>query len=254
MKTNLDDRLKSWTSSHAPSDEHLLALTQRITHEARQVRHEAHQAELSAISGWGKLAYAGLGAALTCLVFVLAGSLLLSRTAREGSQLTTLAGISSEQLAAQGRLFREMNRMFTEGLRWVAQSDGEVGIGLDTESGLAGREAAPLLVRVTVLARADGATDWHQAWSADMMVRDQDVVEVAPDPRSHNKLTVWVYALEDGKLAVDTRVALNLPVTLESRLNTVVARGLPTEIASTRVGGAEYRIFQTVDVVKPTRS
>jgi hypothetical protein len=256
MKTNLDDRLMQWASFKAPSRKHVAELTRRITREARYARHEVQAVveKPGSVPGWSKLAYAGLGAGVTCLVLVLAGLVFLPRRNPEENGFTALVGISAEQRASQGRLFSEMNRMFTEGLRWVVQSGGEVGIGLDTVPVARERDTPPLLVRVTVLARSEGETTWRQAWSADMMVHDQDIVEVAPDPRSNNTLAVWVYALEDGKLAVDTQVALTLPVALTSRLNTVVTRGLPTEIAATRTRGVEYRIFQTVDTVNASRS
>lgn len=259
MKNDPDAILARWAAARSATPEHLDTLTRRITNEARRRRLESVVGayERQPVSLWGKLAYSGLGAAVTAAVFllVLGWPNLSPKAVRDPDHGVDLAGISIMQLAANRQLFGEMQRLFSDGLRWVAQSDGDVGIGVeDAPRQNSSAKAVPMLVKVTVLSRKSGEQGWHQAWSADMLVHGQDLVEVVLDRRSDNKLTLWVYPLDDGKLAVDTSVSLQLPVPLVSRINAVVARGQPAEIATLHSGDTEYRVFQTVEFVNPNRT
>jgi hypothetical protein len=49
-----------------------------------------------------------------------------------------------------------------------------------------------------------------------------------------NRLAIWLCPLEDGKVAVDTEVALEVPVKVGGRLGTVVSQGVPTEVITLR--------------------
>lgn len=250
----LDNTLRQWAAAKKPAPEHMDMLIRRIGQETRRKRHEERFAEIwnEPVSIWYKLSYAGLGAvaaAAVCLVILRAPTPAV-RPAIGQADIACLAGISSQQLQSNTQLFSEMKRLFSDGLRWIAQSDGEVGIGMETRPNEVAAASAPMLVKVAVLSRKTGDTAWRQAWNADMILHGQDMVEVVPDRRSNNKLTLWVYPLDDGKLAVDTSVSLRIPVTVASRLNTIVTPGQPVEIASLTLEDTEYRVFQTVEIIK----
>ncbi len=79
-----------------------------------------------------------------------------------------------------------------------------------------------------------------------MLLRGQDIVEVVPNRNSANKLALWVYPLNDGKIAVDGSISLDAPVRLSCKVDAVVQRGVPLELMSLKDGEIEYRVFQTV--------
>ena len=251
-----DRTLKEWVVLNKPAPEDTDALIRRITLEARRVAHENRFSEAwsEPVTIWSKLSYASLGAMIAisvCIVFMrMSGS--STQTAGKEIVPASMAGISAEQLQSNSKLFGEMKRLFPDGLRWIAQSDEEVGLGIEeTRQDETAAKSSPMMVKVTVLSRKTGDTVWHQAWNADLILHGQDMVEIVPDRKlADNKLSLWVYPLDDGKLAVDSSISLRLPVTIASRLNAVVTPGEPAEMASLLLDGVEYRIFQTVEIIK----
>ena len=253
----LDRALKEWAVANKPASENTDDLIRRITLEARRVTYENRFSDAwsEPVTIWRKLSYASLGAVfaiLVCAVFLRMPLGPSTQTAGKETSPAGMAGISAEQLQSNSKLFSEMKRMFPDGLRWIAQSDGEVGLGIEeTRQDNTAAKSSPMMVKVTVLSRKTGETVWHQAWNADLILHGQDMVEIVPDRKlADNKLSLWVYPLDDGKLAVDSSISLRLPVTIASRLNAVVTPGEPTEMASLLLDGVEYRIFQTVEIIK----
>jgi hypothetical protein len=143
-----------------------------------------------------------------------------------------------------------MERLFAQDFRWVAESNGDVDLGVGVLPGGAGRQNAPTLVRLTVVARAEGQKAWRPIWNADVIVRGEDRVEISPNRKADNRLALWVCPLDDGKVAVDSVISLDAPVKVGGRLGTVVAQGVPTEVMAVRSGGTEYRVFQTTTVLR----
>jgi len=124
-----------------------------------------------------------------------------------------LGSITPRQLEDSRRFFGEMERLFPRELRWVAQSDGQVALG--SNPSLTSRPPTPSPLRSGARAVAqDRRHNLAPGMERGPRCAGQDRVEVVPDRGAENRLTLWIYPLEDGKVAVDTQVDLRLPVTL----------------------------------------
>lgn len=250
MNDKLDNMLKEWAGKRAVSEMHLNELTRRITSEASRRRYvcglEKTGPEVSPF--WNKLAHAGLGAAVTLVVALFYFQWFVShRLPYPGNgEASSLAAIPPRQIDSGRRLFSEMERLFSDRLRWIAESNGDMGIGVESLQGGLLEDSPPMLVRLMVISRKSGESAWRSVWNTDVLLRGEEVVEVVPNRESDNRLTLWVYPLADGKVAVDTSLSLEIPVRLSSRLNMVVQQGEPSEIMSLRIEEMEYRVFQTV--------
>ena len=204
----LDERLRSWAARRAPTASHLDALARRIHAAAahltpacravasrrRDTRHLTPFPHPFALRFAYGLAGIAVGVALT-LAFLRATP--LTPGPRDDGNATRLAGISSGQIRVHKRLFQEMNRLFAERLRWVAETDGKMAMGVEALSGAA-NNAAPVLVRLTVLERRENGP-WIPAWNTDVLVRGEEMVEVAPDRKTDDRIVLWVYPLSDGR-------------------------------------------------------
>jgi hypothetical protein len=225
-------------------------LADRVIDEA-VARRDADQhlevAEPSAFPFWRKLTYAAVGAATALLVAFLC--LRHGSVAPDLPAAAAFARITADQMRVHARLFSEMEHLFADRLRWVAESNGDVGLGVEALRGASSVNSAPLLVRLTVVSRKEGTREWAPTWSADVLLRGEEVVEVAPNRRADNRLALWVYPLGDGRIAADTSLSLSKPVPVSSKVSTVVQEGQPSELISVRVGGTEYRVFQAVETV-----
>lgn len=143
-------------------------------------------------------------------------------------------------------LFTEVSRLFPHQLRWIAQSSGEVGLGLESDATSSIPNTPAMSIRLVVLSRKTPETKWREAWTTDIIVHAEDLVDITPSRHSNNRLHFWVFPLQNGKVAVETDMALESPLVLSSRLNTVMNAGEPTEVATVRIGDEEFKIFQTV--------
>ena len=253
MKDKLDSILQDWAARQAPTEEHLLDLRSRITNEISQGRYLSHTEErsLAVIPLWSKLAYAGLGAAVTLIIALLYfNSFLAVRAPSSGNgSASSFAAISKKQVEAGERVFREMERLFPNNLRWVSESNGDIGMGVESVQGGILKDSPRILVRLTVVSRKEGEKLWKPIWKTDVLLRGEELVEVVPNREKDNRLALWVYPLADGKIAIDSNLALDVPIRLASRINAVVDPGEPAEIMSVRAEDTEYRVFQTVEVL-----
>ena len=249
MNDKINSTLRAWSKEKQASPEHLDSLAKQIRTEAARSSQAgfAGEGEVSRAGFWYKLSYAGLGAA-AALITVFSCFLYTGSDAPSSSS-TGLASISAQQLLESGRLFTEMGAVFGDGLRWVAESDGEVGVGVDQLIGGSSANGKTMLVRLVVLSKHDGDADWHPAWNADVLLRGEDIAEVVPNKNVDNKLALWVYPLSDGRIAIDTDLALDIPVRLSSRRSMVVKQGEVRELISIKENGTQYRLIQTVSVL-----
>jgi hypothetical protein len=246
--TNLDRMLKDWTEARTPAGAHLDKLATSIRNEIVARRYEQGPESTPARIGLlPRLAYATLGSAVT---LVLAAFWVLRIPTADNGDAAYLAAISAQRAAVGGKLFAEMERLFAQDFRWVAESNGDVDLGVGVLPGGAGRQSVPALVRLTVVARAEGQKTWRPIWNADVIVRGEDRVEISPNRKADNRLALWVCPLEDGKVAVDSVISLDAPVQVGGRLGAVVSQGVPTEIMTVRSGGTEYRVFQTTTMLR----
>ena len=246
---NLDSDLKDWAARQEPPPGHLDGLAARVTAETARRRYAIATASAPAWMPFlGKLGYAVTGAVVAAVVLALCMRHGAPRTGHaESDALARLAAPTVEQVSAERRLFAETARLFPQRLRWIAQSNGDMGLGVEAADQDWTCDTPPMLVRLVVVSRKNGEAVWRQAWSTDVVLRGEDMAEIAPNRDSANRLTLWVYPLQDGRVAVDTGVELDKPLKIASRLNAVVKAGEPAEVATVRSGDMEYRVFQTVE-------
>ncbi|MEI6166267.1 MAG: hypothetical protein WCS52_03655 [bacterium] len=252
MKSEFNNLLKSWAARHTPPVEHLERLSNQIAVNTAQTRYLAHQADVSSVASlWGKALYTLAGA----LIAVLGIAIWAGRSQApvpEGFGVTGIAQLvtpSSSQVDAIRKLFAETSRLFPKQLRWITQSNGEVGLGVEQDDNSPVPDTPAMLVRLVMVTRVRGEKTWRRAWSTDVVIRGEDLVEVTPSRQSNNKLTLWVYPLADGKVAVDTSIMLEKPTVISSRFDTVIGMGEPVEVSYSRVGNEETKVFQTVEAL-----
>jgi hypothetical protein len=249
MKNQLDTMLKNWAAGKTKSDAELQSLARRIITEAAGVKHAECQTAISSAPFLGKFGYAGLGAVagfLLCFFCLHAQPASTCGTER----LVARSGLSDREIAKRTHLFGEVQRLFPDNLRWIAESGGEVGVGVESEKEIGDTKTTPVLVKLTAVSRVIGEKTWRPIWDASVVVRGQELVEIQPNKAGNNKLTLWVYPLADGKVAVDSNLALNTPASLNSSSTTVVGQNAPSEILYERKGDTEYKVLETVKVLK----
>lgn len=248
MKEQLDDILHGWASRHTSGESQMKDLARSIKAEIAHRNVSGMEIEMPVLIPFSiKLCYAAVGAAAALLVCAFCYHALVSaRPSVFQDNAMSFAVIPDSKISTDKALFREMERLFTDNLRWIAQSNGDVGLGVETIQGGLGRDSEPVVVRLTVVSRGAGETAWRPAWSTDVILRGEERVEIMSNRKAGDKLALWVYPLTDGKMAVDTTFSLEVPVQISSRISTVVRRGEPSEMMTMREGGVEYKVFQTV--------
>jgi len=131
---------------------------------------------------------------------------------QEPTPVSRLAAVSPKELANRSLLFREIERLFPDQLRWIAEFDRELSLGVHPAMGGPIGNARPLLVRVMVLFREDDHASWSKRLETDVLTYGEEHVELALHPGDENRLSLWAYPLPDGKVAVDVSLCLTDPV------------------------------------------
>lgn len=251
MNESLDDRLRGWGARHACPPERQALLAERVRAALEREARFGGAGQPAGRVDLRPFAYALTGA-LAVLVaaaawFAFARGWPGDRAARACSE----SDLSSRDMAAR-QLFVEAARLFPRQLRWIVQSDGEVGLGVDSDSSGAVPDTPAMTLRLTVMTRRKADDPWREAWTADFMVHAEDLVEITPSRHVNNRLHVWVLPLQNGYAAVETELALEYPMALVSRANSVLEFGRPTVVATDRREGVEYKIIQTVRPLRRT--
>ena len=243
MTNAIDRLLKDWSSRTAEGHKGLSALERQVTLKMREAHHAAHLPEFAAFSPLGRLAWFALGA-VTALAVALA--FVRIPAPANGAHGPELAQTS----ASVRRLFHEVDRLFAGNLRWIAQSDGAVELGINPDQRDARRGSESFAVHIAVVTRTGNEGAWKRVWESDILTWGEQAIDIAPDQKLDNRVALWIYPVAEGRFAVDSRVTLNAPVRLYSDTTDVVEDGKPTPIAVMTVGAREYRVYQTVTRLK----
>ena len=155
-----------------------------------------------------------------------------------------IALFSASEIRSSDELFRRMEEVFPGDLRWIAETNGEVSLGLGQVSRTGPSEAAPLLVRTVVLERKRGESSWNRILTADVLSRSEELVEVFPGRKPAGRLLVWAYRLPDGNVAVDASLRWTDPLGLNVDLTNVLAPGRAAQVLATRTAEAEFQVLQ----------
>jgi hypothetical protein len=248
MNDPLDKRLKQWAADTAPAAEDLARLRQRITDEAARACGEALRMAPPARAPFAiKLFYSLAGAAAMLIAVCALWTMFGSDTAQPGRDtLADATTVPALDIELGRKLFSEIDRMFPERLRWVAESNGDMGMGIESAPTGIVENGVPMFVRLTLVARHDSEHAWRPTWSADMLVRSEDAVEIVPSPHADNHLSLWIYPLTDGHILVDSRVSLATPLPLAAVSEAVVQPGRPLQLSAGRRNNTDYRLYQTV--------
>jgi hypothetical protein len=140
--------------------------------------------------------------------------------------------------------------VFNGRLAWAAEDGDRVQLGLTADAALVSPNRQPLAIRVIVLARTAGTPAWKAVWGADIVTRDEQLVELAPEKAGGANLRVWAHRLPDGMIAVDADLALSGKSPLRSSSSGIQQGGVPQQVFSLQTDDAEYRVYQTVAVLQ----
>ncbi len=247
MNNRLDKLLKEWVSQNEADGKHLKYLEKKITEEAVRSRIQADSAT-EPFPFWQKMSYAACGAVAALIIVALYINLASTQECPNpvDNHAPALADVSRQKIESSRGLFNELDALFSDQLRWVWESNGNIGLGIESLEEGDAEQAQPVLVKLTVLSRSRPRCAWQQSWNTYVMLRGEEMVEIVPDQGPKNKLALWVYPLEEGKLAVDTDISLNIPDTIALSTSTVAEPGKPVSIASFNTSDREYKIYQTV--------
>jgi hypothetical protein len=251
----LDKLLRQWAAAHATSEEHAQKLADRIVDELTgddSVAVVPATDERVPVPRRQKLAYAAVGIAATLLIAATVS--LLSRgpsvpnevVPHNDGALLALASVEPSELDDSARLFDEMEMLFADDLRWIADTDSEVHLEIRPVSSRPTTGATPLLVRVVVVQRKSGETGWRKLLETDVLARSQELVETAAGPSADNQLLLWAYLLPDGKVAVDSSIRLTTPIRASVDVSNILSPGKPANVFSLKTEDAEYHILQMV--------
>jgi hypothetical protein len=156
------------------------------------------------------------------------------------------------QLAEKARLLAGMEELFNGRLAWVAEVGRQVQVALLPDGAPISRDARPLAVRVVVLQRTAGAPEWHTVWGADLLTRDEQFVELGPREARGARLRLWTQRLPDGAIAFDADLALRGDSPVRSSFRGIQHGRIPQRVFSVQTDDAEYRVYQTVALLRNT--
>lgn len=166
----------------------------------------------------------------------------------EGANWPPSVRFAAADIAARAEVLAGMEQTFAGRLAWVAEHDQTVAVGL-ADGAVA---AAPVAVRIVVLTRRGAAARWEPAWQADVVVRDEQVVDVAAGAHGEGRLKLWAHCLPDGAIAVDGELTLaSHAVPLRASYGGVQKAGLPCRVTGDRAADVEWQVIQTVVPLRP---
>ncbi len=254
----LDNLIQKWSTARRRGDAELRPLARRIAGEA--VGHQKRRAAAQKVADKNQkrwLAPAlGWAGGLAVVALIVAGVFLHDRPiatieAENGDPAEIVSvDMSHEKLAKSRKLFDELEHIFAGQFRWIVEHNGRVDLGIGQMPGSASDDSKPVKYRLTVVAKSTSESGWRAVWSTDVLLRSEEIVQISRTPCDSDKLTLWVYPLQDGKVLVDADLSLASLVGIVSQTSHLQPSGLPTEIFSLQKNDMEYRVLQTVSVLE----
>lgn len=259
----LDGLLRRWAESRASTDEQIAKLRERISSTVKTaalVDIPPMQRPHKGLVVAGRVAWFCLGAAAAVLV---AGLLWPVRSPEprvvspdvadvpqiQQNGIPAFAALKRDQLTARAVLLKEMENVFPDQLRWVAESEDKVSVGLLSEARPAWRETAPIAIRVVVVSRKTSNQDWTPVWTVDVVTRGEEVVALTPQCSGVGKLLLWTYLMPDDMVAVDGSIALPDPSPVHCSFSGIQQEGTTKAVLWVQADHVEYRVFQTVALI-----
>jgi hypothetical protein len=252
----LDDLLRHWAGRQSFDGLSSQRLQARVTASLRGCPFlDLPSAAANCGAGtWSRLRWFAAGAAAAMLLAWLLS--FAHRTpaplvAREetGELLPPVVGLPKAQLIAKARLLAAAEELFNGRLAWMAEEGRDVQLGL-TDAATLSQAAPPIVFRLVILARKSDTKNWRPIWQADLVTRDEQLVELTPGKSDKSQLRLWAYALPDGQIAVDSDLLFTGAIPIHSASSGVQQGGVPRQVFSLQNDDGEYRVFQTVDFLR----
>ncbi|MDA3798434.1 MAG: hypothetical protein PF692_05060 [Kiritimatiellae bacterium] len=236
MNNELDKMLKDWAINKSPDSDHLHDLSLKINEKISSNSNlNVGNIVVRKVLFLQKLLYAGIGAVAAIFIMLLVNA---------GDTVPSPVDSSYGQIVNSGKLFSCMQELFPDNLRWITESAGKINLGLETHNNVS--SSAPLLIRISIVSRERGSKVWKPEWSSDITLRGEELIEIAPTRDDADIITLWVYSLNDGKLAVDTSIKLDTPVRFAVENTNIIKPGESTVLLSLTEEDVEYKVLQTI--------
>lgn len=254
QRQDLDEMLRRWAKARNAAEPELDELAARIAAAAASEPY----LEVPALPQPPKRRW--LTPALLSMCGALAASLLFSiwlgrsaqptgsPTAANGlkpaSSAPSLAVWTPAELAEKRRLLTAVDAEFGGHLAWLAEQGKDVSLQVnDAQQPDPGR---PLAIRIVMLHRQRGASQWREVWTTDVVTHSEQMVDALPGTA---EAMVWAYALPDGTISIDTDLTLEVPLRARVRFSGLLKSGIPGQVFSLETAEDEYRIYQTAVVL-----
>lgn len=249
----LNETLRAWAQRREYSEQRLQVLAAGIMQSLPRrlcIVEPVDGPAMWRLELWPRVACVAIGAA-AMLVIMLGINLARPNAAMP---ISSPPGLSANCAVSKAMVIREMNRLFSGQLRWVAENNGTIKVGIDSETSTREGNLTSAWVQTVVVTRRTGESTWRPVWSTAVQVRNDEQIELTSPIGANDRLMFWVYAVDKDKWAIDSLCALTTPVRLSSESSKIIETGKYQEIAALKTEDREYRVFQTVLNMKPDRN
>jgi hypothetical protein len=195
--------------------------------------------------------------------FLDGGRRQLELVAVEHVEIPEYAHLTDDVIRDRAIVLSEMKDVFGDQLNWLAETESRFEVGLSdgrlsNGSSHSRSDALEIAVRVVVEERSSPDNAWQRTWAADVISKNEEVVEFAAKNDDRTTMTMWAYVLPDGMVAIDSELDFSggsqaTPAADAAQFRAVFSNvqkdRQPSEELLTGANGVEYRVFQTVAVL-----
>jgi hypothetical protein len=235
----LDQLLRQSLERREPSHEHLADLTRRIQLELQSQTTSKRTAVSGRHRPWSKTTLAVAASLLVGILFWRNSMVPPNQISNKPLDASPPSVMLNDKVASprpgvsfgvnQSLVFEEMQRVFDQRLAWVAETDQDILMEVDSEKTDSQR---PLLcIRLTLASKSNrefGAVG-GKVWEMDLIVRSEQTVRIGAGD-STTQLVLWPFLTDDGKVLVETQFNLTAPNEVNHRSTCLLSPGLTEEI------------------------
>lgn len=250
---DLNQRLHGWLDRNEPTSNELDQLHSRIIErlaEEVKVDRMLPSARLSLRDRTGVgVRSAGWFAIVTAVASLLAIVSVFRHGARNEAPSPNdvdITSLSTSDLSERQPLFNELDRMFEGRWRWLSEVNGRML--LQTHESEHSTSTDPgVAVRLTVVQRRPGQTNWAVIWEASVLAHSEEWVRLPAELTGENAVSIWSHALPDGSMLVESDVSLTSPIAVRlTEPHVFNASSHPTRLWSTRRADGDFRLIQSI--------